>query len=1612
MSKYSVIILLICLLITLPAYSQSTAPLITYGPKADISEGDDDYKQIIFFQIPNDITDSIYVRIFDPDCGGLRDELYNNWDSETQFRLFGGAGAFTAPTIKKTTPNDKDLTTGILLADQSFGIDPFLDDNWYTFATVSPTSGEKIGNNYLFKLVVNGISGDEGNIYKVAISHSPLRNALPKGSELFSFTPTVRLPDNAFHAELRFFVPTGNSEITVNNFDGAFGKIAVETRFRSGIEVKPSNQGYWEKGLVQLNDDETGRYSAITLHGGNEIPNDVTFHLEDKSGEPIRIQHPILLHRDNARPIPVVTWAELTDCRSVMFDASNSNDPNGDPIDFFWDFGDGQTGTGEMAIHKYGHTGKFDIELIVSDLSNQIGNSSRKKFTISVNIPPIAVAGVDQVGIPGQVIYFDGSGSKDEDNGIESYRWHLGDGTVKNGMQITHSYIEQGHYDVSLRVIDKSKAPNPCNAETDNLVVWINAPPEVEIGSDLITSIGEPISLSGANCFDSDGKIVSYNWDLGDGATKSGKNITHSYAKAGRYRVNITIEDNAKVANSTATDFLHVFVNDPPIAKANSHRTVVSVGDEIKFDALQSVDPDGKFIYFGWDYGDGAKGEGIKSTHAYAKPGVYTVTLTVRDNSTSKSDTHTNQIDIVVNFIPVARAGDDQLVSESEVQFDARASNDKDGTITEYLWEFGDGLTSAESAPMHVYAHPGTYDVKLTVTDDSKTSTNKHSDNVTIIINERPIADAGPDQIGMPDQTLSFDASGSIDPDGNITKFRWSFGDGGTADGKTVSHSYKTPGHYTVQLTVLDNTSHALALGYDEAKVFINTPPVADAGRDVRIAPGEWVDFDASKSFDNDGKIVSYRWDLANEGKISDLVKHRRKFDKPGIYTATVTVLDNSGANNPQNQDRMTIYVNHEPIANAGKDIHTCELTVSLDGSKSADADGNKLTYYWDFGDGLSGKFGMNVNYTYKKPGMYPVILTVDDGTGLKNAKNSTSITVSINLAPRAFAGTEKTVCAGDVVLFDGSGSVDPEGGLLKYNWDFGDGTTAEGVNPTKTYETGGVYSVTLNVEDDSGLPCNSDVDMIVVRVAESPVANAGEDMIVCANTKVSFDGSKSKDFDGLVNNYNWDFGDGETGGGPTPSHVFSAPGIYLVTLRITGDPVGDCDNTDSDELTVTVHEAPIAQISAPQRAPINNKVDFDASESKSGKAKIIAFKWDFGDSTYSEGNKTSHTYTKAGKYFVSLIVETDAATSCNSTSAKNLIVINDPPLAISGEDQFVGINEIVVFDGSNSSDPDGKITMYEWDFGDSVQSKGVQVRHRYQSAGKYPVTLKVTDDTKLPNNSNIDNLSVTVNATPVPVITYIQKACTEEKINFNGAKSNDSDGQIVSYTWNFGDGETGDSVQVAHAYAKPGVYHVTLTIDDGKKVNNSVVETTVPVTINYPPVAEAGLDQIVCPDQVVSFSGAGSSDRDGKIVAWFWDFGDGTKSEGQSVKHTYKKSGTYKAKLIVTDDSGVDCATSEDDCIVRVNNTPIAVAGPDQDGFFGGAHDEMSFDGYSSSDSDKDPLTYSWKFGDGSSANGPKVSHTYFTPGRYVVKLTVNDGLSTTCSTSQDELIVNIKKH
>jgi len=293
---------------------------------------------------------------------------------------------------------------------------------------------------------------------------------------------------------------------------------------------------------------------------------------------------------------------------------------------------------------------------------------------------------------------------------------------------------------------------------------------------------------------------------------------------------------------------------------------------------------------------------------------------------------------------------------------------------------------------------------------------------------------------------------------------------------------------------------------------------------------------------------------------------------------------------------------------------------------------------------------------------------------------------------------------------------------------------------------------------------------------------------------------------------------------------------------------------------------------------------------------------------TLSDANVPMPTFTATRSGTFPFILTVDDGDPANGTDTDTVVITvwGLPPVAdLTADRTRANVGGAFLFSGAGSTDADGTIAAYLFEFADGTDQLGGSdtATHAYAAPGSYVVRLTVWDDDG--NASATDTLTVTVNAPPVASGTVTPASGTLATAFTFTSTSTDSDGTIVTTTWDFGDGATESGTAVTHAYATRQTFTVTLTVwdDDG-----ATATTTLSVTVgNLPPTAVLA----VTPDggevgTVFTFDGSASTD-DGTIIVYAWDFGDGTTGSGVVVTHRYTRNGTFVATLTVTDDGGLD---------------------------------------------------------------------------------------------------------
>lgn len=656
-----------------------------------------------------------------------------------------------------------------------------------------------------------------------------------------------------------------------------------------------------------------------------------------------------------------------------------------------------------------------------------------------------------------------------------------------------------------------------------------NKIPRAEAGLDQTVTIGAIVQLDGSTSTDDDGDPLCFRWSfappLPAGSTASLPAGCTSQAlptfmadRPGTYEVQLEVFDG--VDWSLADTVRISTVNSCPTADAGLNQTV-HVGSTIQLDGSASSDTDGDALCYEWTFVSLPAGSaatlptGCTTQGAPAfiadQVGTFIIQLTVHDGQCTST---TAQVSISTeNTPPVAKAGPDQEVDVGQVvQLDGSASFDVDGDRLCHHWSFtsrpvGSTATLPETCevrPSFIADQPGTYLVQLLV-DDGHADSEPDTVIITILPNNvRPVASAGTDQNGTVDATITLDGQGSSDADGDLLVYQWWFSSKPATSSAVLEESttarptfmIDVAGTYTLKLVVNDGTVNSEIATVNVST--LNSPPVADAGRDLSYPSGATVTLDGSGSTDVDGDLLTYEWALTtvpsgSTAMIADAQAVRPTFvlDLPGTYVAQLIVHDGTVPSVPDTVVFSTI--NTKPTANAGPDqTQPVGATITLNGTGSNDPDGTALTYLWYLVTAPESSGAVLQNPTTAQPtfvidhaGTYTVQLVVSDGQ-FDSTPDFVTISTS-NSRPVADAGQDQTPAPGAIVQLEGGNSHDVDGDAVSYFWSFvhvppGSTVTlanSEAPNPTFLPDlTGGDYVLQLIVNDGD---LNSVPDTVVI---------------------------------------------------------------------------------------------------------------------------------------------------------------------------------------------------------------------------------------------------------------------------------------------------------------------------------------------------------------------------------------------------------------------------------------------------------------------------------------------------------------------------------------------------
>ena len=534
---------------------------------------------------------------------------------------------------------------------------------------------------------------------------------------------------------------------------------------------------------------------------------------------------------------------------------------------------------------------------------------------------------------------------------------------------------------------------------------------------------------------------------------------------------------------------------------------------------------------------------------------------------------------------------------------------------------------------------------------------------------------------------------------------------------------------------------------------------------------------------------------------------------------------------------------------------------------------------------------------------------------------------------------------------------------------------------------------------------------LVVEDLYASPIQTVPVETIgLTSPIEISFDASKLPINANAyrILSYTWDFGDGSTSTGISTSHTYTqkaaGDGVYTVVLTVRYMDLKSGEQFEDEYKTTVViaNEKTAAYFTAsPEGGELPLEVHFDATGSYDPDGEIVSYEWDFdGDGSFDdgEGEEIDHTFTQEGDYEVSLRVTDNSGEYSVSTMTIEAGSINGLRAAIQsnvGEEGIYYVGEEYSFDGSLSQIEDGKITKFTWDFGDgSDPIKTRSVDHTFEEVGNYTVSLTIEDPDGNSDTSTLDIIVREEGAAPNAVIKTtpgltngVVSGAVPLSVTFDANSSTDEEDDIVTYEWDFdNDGKIDDTGDTAvYSYQEEGSFEARLILTDS--VGN-VDEAFVPVEVTAQGlVARLEIDQSNGEVPLtVRFDASDSSYKEGSIVSYEYNFGDGSETYigGSQVTYKYTSVGTFTASVTVVAGDGKRDTTSVQIVVRPVALTACFTVNTDS----GKAPLFVSVD---PSCSEGTIDTYEWNFGDGViSFDRKPETHTYSTPGTYVITLEV----------------------
>lgn len=1165
----------------------------------------------------------------------------------------------------------------------------------------------------------------------------------------------------------------------------------------------------------------------------------------------------------------------------VSFTNESTIDPNSQVTGFFWDFGDGGNSTLENPTYTYANEGTFTVSLrIESDLK---GCTTTETFKDYINVSGNVNAGfsIDNSVICDAPATFNITNNTIDMSGY-TYSWDFGNGQTSTDYNPpAATYTEEGTFTITM-IVDNG----------DGCVVTLSR--IVKVGKpEILIDVPDTVCLGQSYLIPNSTQANIFSWSFGSNASPQTSNLRNPSVIFNQAGPQIVTFSAIASSECSADTFFTVFVEDPKAAFAID--PIITCTDPAVYTFTH---PQNGLANYTWyiEELDTLLFGGPEYTFTYDEP--------TRDSFyISRQDTFTVFLSIETNagcmaldslefyhrapqahFVPNVSRGCAPLT----VNFDELSLSTED--IISWDWVFGDGTEANTNTPddmSHTYTEPGEYYVQLAIENDL--GCKDTSAGVWIYVGEIIDSDFTFDQTEIClHETVNFEAL-NLDP--RIDAWHFDTDDGRISDcyeTPDASHTFvHAPGTYPVSLTIEYNGCFN-EINNGETITVNGSKPII---KFMTNCEDPYTVMFQDSSLNASTAIWYINGDTINMDTITeDFFNYT--FDSTGDYQIKLWTDDDTMC--PPDSATVDVYI-RDIQANFEFPEKLCAFTpYQLDASMSVDVDETCSKGYEWFGIANRPR---QIDYPVVDaawaPGSITVRLVVEDLNGCKDEITKTSKAFAVDAD---FVADRNKICFPTTMSFMDQSVGDTT--LVDWEWSFGSNQQ----NPTDVLFAEGAppfFPVSVIVKDVLGCVDTAEVNILVYEPVSNVSFTPGN--VVCLGDMIDF---TATDFtqEGSFLNYNWSFGPMGTSIDQNPSITVTEPGITTISLIITEDSTG-CTNEYNLNIQGIVPPTADFEIDVdnPDRICPDEIVEFINNSTLDGPGGYL---WDFGNGSTAFIENPS-TFFDVGTFDITLTVS--SIYGCSDTHTEQ-ILLEGPQGDFTIDKDVLCLGDTVTFNLFDTSD----VTFFEWDFGDGTTLQNdLMPIHPYTFlpdtlAGSVGVSIILES-----SNGCTRTISKSIELNDLqPAFEIIEDTTSlcRREIQF----INNTEGG-VSYTWDFGNGETSTDTDPFVTYLEDGTYTISLFTESADGTCQSTITEDLEIIIaNLEASFFSEIDTLNPCIKAYQFTNTTMGGD-----TYTWNFGDGETSTEENPYHTYSEGSqdTFTVTLTV-EESGANCSSTATEII------------------------------------------------------------------------------------------------